>query len=54
MSNNKDFPEYSDRAFLLVAESEGNGVGGGDTDDHNQYDGPDKPRTKPSKKKKVK
>lgn len=44
---------FSDQAFLLVvADGEGNGVGGGDTDDHNQYNGPDKPRTRPTKKKK--
>jgi len=48
---------FSDLAFILVAQAdgdggEGNGVGGGDTDDHNQYDGPDKPRTQPNKKKK--
>jgi len=44
---------FSDEAFLIVA-AEGNGVGGGDTDDHNQYDGPDKPRTQTNKKKKKK
>lgn len=43
---------FSDKAFLIVAEFEGNGIGGGDTEDNNQYNGPDKPRTKPSKKKK--
>jgi len=45
---------FSDQAFLLIAQFEGNGVGGGDTDEHNQYNGPDKPRTRPIKKKKKK
>jgi hypothetical protein len=34
---------YSDKAFLVVAEEE-----------MNTYNGPDKPRTRPLKKKKVK